>query len=94
LIGEDVDDGRVATPLPLDELAYTVVRICESYLYLPAITGDHRRGPGPGRARPGARRARQPGVIRRRLAGTSRRLRGRGQYTSVEQRTTSPPRGT
>jgi AcrR family transcriptional regulator len=40
LIGEDVDDGRVATPLPLDELAYTVVRICESYLYLPAITGE------------------------------------------------------
>jgi AcrR family transcriptional regulator len=40
LIGEDVDDGRVATPLTLDELAYTVVRICESYLYLPVITGE------------------------------------------------------
>ncbi len=40
LIGEDVADGRVATPLTVDELAYTVVRICESYVYLPAITGE------------------------------------------------------
>jgi AcrR family transcriptional regulator len=40
LIAADIDAGRIATPLPLDELAYTVVRICESCLYLPAITGE------------------------------------------------------
>jgi hypothetical protein len=40
LIAADVDAGRVSTPLALDELAYTVVRICESYIYLPVITGE------------------------------------------------------
>lgn len=40
LIRADLEEGRVATPLPLDELSFTVVRICESYLYLPAITGE------------------------------------------------------
>jgi AcrR family transcriptional regulator len=40
LIAADVAEGRVATPLSLDELAYTVVRVCESYIYLPAITGE------------------------------------------------------
>jgi AcrR family transcriptional regulator len=39
-IADDVSSGRVRTPLPLDELAYTVVRISESYIYLPAITGE------------------------------------------------------
>jgi AcrR family transcriptional regulator len=40
LLEQDVADGRVASPLPLDELAYIVIRICESYIYLPAITGE------------------------------------------------------
>jgi AcrR family transcriptional regulator len=40
LIVEDIEDGRVVTPLPVDELAFTVLRICESYVYLPAITGE------------------------------------------------------
>jgi AcrR family transcriptional regulator len=40
LIGADIREGRVRSPLPLPELAYTVVRVCESYIYLPAITGD------------------------------------------------------
>ena len=40
LIAADLADGRVHSPLPLDELAYTVVRVCESYIYLPSITGD------------------------------------------------------
>lgn len=40
LIAADIDTGRAATPLPVDELAYTVIRVCESYLYLPAITGE------------------------------------------------------
>ena len=40
LIADDIGSGRAASSLPLDELAYTVVRVCESYLYLPAITGE------------------------------------------------------
>jgi AcrR family transcriptional regulator len=40
LIAADIADHRVHSPLPLPELAYTVVRVCESYIYLPAITGD------------------------------------------------------
>jgi AcrR family transcriptional regulator len=40
LVAADLDDERVRSPLPLPELAYTVVRVCESYIYLPAITGD------------------------------------------------------
>jgi len=40
LLLDDAEASRLVTPLPIDELAYTVVRICESYLYLPAITGD------------------------------------------------------
>lgn len=40
LLVAEIEAGRVATPLPVDELAYTVVRVCESYIYLPAITGE------------------------------------------------------
>jgi AcrR family transcriptional regulator len=40
LVAADLDAGRVATPLPVDELTFTVVRVCESYLYQPAITGE------------------------------------------------------
>jgi AcrR family transcriptional regulator len=37
LIEQDITDGRVASPLDLDELAFAVLRICESYIYLPVI---------------------------------------------------------
>jgi AcrR family transcriptional regulator len=40
LIEADIAAGRAATPLPLDELAYATTRICESYIYLPVITGE------------------------------------------------------
>ncbi|MGI8523499.1 MAG: QsdR family transcriptional regulator [Nocardioides sp.] len=40
MIEADLESGRVASPLPVGELAYTVVRIFESYLYLPVITGE------------------------------------------------------
>lgn len=39
-IEDDVTSGRVRTPLPLEELAYSVVRVAESYIYLPVITGE------------------------------------------------------
>jgi AcrR family transcriptional regulator len=39
-LADDVSSGRVRTPLPLEDLAYAVVRIAESYIYLPAITGE------------------------------------------------------
>lgn len=39
LIAQDVEDGRVRSPLDLDELAFAVIRICESYIYLPVILG-------------------------------------------------------
>jgi AcrR family transcriptional regulator len=40
LIAADIAAGRVATPLPIDDLTFAVIRVCESYIYLPAITGD------------------------------------------------------
>lgn len=40
LLAEDVDTGRFATPVPLDDLAFTAVRIVESYVHLHAITGE------------------------------------------------------
>jgi AcrR family transcriptional regulator len=40
LIAADIAEARVATPLPIDELAFAVIRVCESYIYLPAITGE------------------------------------------------------
>jgi len=49
LLLEDVVAGRMVTSLPIDELAYTVIRICESYLYLPAITGESTDPDIPGR---------------------------------------------
>ncbi|GAA2863459.1 QsdR family transcriptional regulator [Pseudonocardia halophobica] len=59
--------GRLASPIPLDDLAYTLVRVIESYVYLRTITGEEPDGtraarvlqallPGPadpGRSRPG-----------------------------------------
>jgi AcrR family transcriptional regulator len=40
LLAEDVTAGRLSTPVPLDDLAYTAVRIVESYVHRAAITGD------------------------------------------------------
>jgi AcrR family transcriptional regulator len=40
MVEDEIDSGRVQSPLPIDELAYTVVRVFESYIYLPVITGD------------------------------------------------------
>jgi len=40
LLRDEIEGGRVTTPLPLDDLVYAVIRICESYIYLPAITGE------------------------------------------------------
>ncbi len=44
LIARDIEDGRVGSPLDLDELAFAVIRICESYIYLPVIL-DHETDP-------------------------------------------------
>lgn len=40
MLADDVANGRIANPVPLDDLAFTVLRICESYFYLPTITGE------------------------------------------------------
>jgi AcrR family transcriptional regulator len=40
LLDEDAAAGRLQTPAPLDDLAYTAVRIVESYVHRAAITGD------------------------------------------------------
>ena len=40
LITADLATGRVATSLPLDDLTFTAIRVSESYIYLPAITGE------------------------------------------------------
>jgi len=39
-IAADVAEGRIDSPLPVDELAYATLRICESYIYLPVISGQ------------------------------------------------------
>ncbi|WP_433502349.1 QsdR family transcriptional regulator [Pseudonocardia halophobica] len=58
---------RLASPIPLDDLAYTLVRVIESYVYLRTITGEEPDGTraarvlqallprpaDPGRSRPG-----------------------------------------
>jgi AcrR family transcriptional regulator len=40
LLAEDLDARRVQTTIPLEDLAYVVVRIIESYVYLSLITGE------------------------------------------------------
>jgi tetracycline repressor-like protein len=40
LLAEDVAEGRLDTPVPLEDLAYTAVRIVESSVHRAAITGD------------------------------------------------------
>ena len=44
LIETDIAEGRVASPLDIDDLAFAVLRICESYIYLPVIL-DHPTDP-------------------------------------------------
>ncbi|MGI8334360.1 QsdR family transcriptional regulator [Actinomadura scrupuli] len=39
-LSEDLEEGRIATTIPLDDLAYTVLRVTESFHYLPTITGE------------------------------------------------------
>jgi AcrR family transcriptional regulator len=40
LLAEDVAAGRLATTVPLEDLAYTAVRVVESYVHRAAITGE------------------------------------------------------
>jgi AcrR family transcriptional regulator len=40
MIDAEVAGGRLHSPVPVDDLAYTVVRIVESYVYLEVITGE------------------------------------------------------
>lgn len=47
LLAADLDAGEVRSEIPLDDLAYVVVRILESYVYLTLITGEQ---PDPDRA--------------------------------------------
>ncbi len=47
LIDQDTAAGLLSSPVPVDDLAYTVVRIVESYVYLKVITGEE---PDPDRA--------------------------------------------
>ncbi|MFC4949181.1 QsdR family transcriptional regulator [Pseudonocardia sp. GCM10023141] len=47
LITEHTAAGELCSPVPVDDLAYTVVRVIESYVYLKVITGEE---PDPDRA--------------------------------------------
>ena len=40
LLREETEAGRLALPVELDQLAYVVVRLIESYVYLDLITGE------------------------------------------------------
>src|SRR4051794_14532259 len=48
LLAAEVDAGRLSPPMDLDDLAYTIVRIGESFLYTDVITGG---APSPEKAR-------------------------------------------
>lgn len=48
-IEADAAAGRLHSPIPVDDLAYTVVRIVESYVYLEVITGEEPDGDRAGR---------------------------------------------
>jgi AcrR family transcriptional regulator len=41
LLHEEADAGRLELPVDLHELAYVIVRLIESYIYLDLITGEH-----------------------------------------------------
>jgi AcrR family transcriptional regulator len=47
LIADDLARGRLCTDLPVEDLAFVVVRIMESYIYIGLITGER---PDPDRA--------------------------------------------
>jgi len=49
LLTEDVDAGRLRSPVPLDDLAFAVVRIVESYVHRRIITGEQPDADGAGR---------------------------------------------
>jgi AcrR family transcriptional regulator len=40
-LADDIAAGRIEEILPLDDLAYTVLRIAESFHFRPTITGEH-----------------------------------------------------
>jgi AcrR family transcriptional regulator len=48
LLAAEVEAGRLSPPMDLDDLAYTIVRIGESFLYTDVITGG---APAPDKAR-------------------------------------------
>ncbi|MFF2554362.1 QsdR family transcriptional regulator [Nocardia sp. NPDC058058] len=39
-LAADLDTGRIHTPLTLDDLSYTVLRVAESFHYMPTIIGE------------------------------------------------------
>jgi len=39
-LADDIASGRIDIPLPLEDLAYTTLRVAESFHYLPTITGE------------------------------------------------------
>ena len=49
LLAEDIESGRLLSPVPLDDLAFTVVRIVESYVHRRIITGEKPDADGAGR---------------------------------------------
>lgn len=40
LLGGEADAGRLELPIDRDELAFVLVRLIESYIYLDLITGE------------------------------------------------------
>jgi AcrR family transcriptional regulator len=49
LLVEDLEAGRLTSPIPLDDLAFTLVRIVESYVHRRIITGEEPDADGAGR---------------------------------------------
>jgi AcrR family transcriptional regulator len=49
LLAEDAEAGRLCSPVPLDDLAFAVVRIVESYVHRRIITGEQPDADGAGR---------------------------------------------
>jgi AcrR family transcriptional regulator len=49
LLAEDLESGRLQSPVPLDDLAFAVVRIVESYVHRRIITGEEPDADGAGR---------------------------------------------
>jgi len=49
LLAEDIEAGRLDSPVPLDDLAFAIVRIVESYVHRRIITGEEPDADGAGR---------------------------------------------